>query len=597
METLSSFSHKTIVVLDHGPSFAQLSGEAIEVALKDARTSKQAMRLDKSLWTCAVEAALEYQRVVADLFPDGSRQLRFVVSDFVGRFLTAAWSPKLQAVEVLMKALSTNGAPNPESDPDSCCIINGVSLAVEALSEVTEQQKIDSKNGTTIVNRGRIVVITRLKQDEEVSMIEQHVLEQIESRNKLVQNLDENYLPLAEIELCIINTHPFATEISSETTIVDKPCSQIAEGLLSEVRCAPAGQKLVACVHGLLLQHYNLVSTTVSGIPMKEEANQGQSVNYDVELFHRRDGHSELDRLGLMVESAALATSVASGAYRTLRLAWCTPSAKNPIDQFPQVASVYRVTPASVNSRPSACLTTFLLSGKNVMLEVARKPGTAAAAVSPNVSGRLISHLLMCHDGIIYVHSMALGKGIFEDPPSISEGPGGRVTDYRISSFGDLMKECWLAPGELADSQPLANNSARRHLRRITRHWPLTFGETLVFSVAQKFEPLVTLVRKTTLTAADVDACLQHIYNLINMEQSREPLLAPAMQCAKVKGIKSREEQYRVAFEELADYLRNYANHSDNHLKVFNCLLSCAGLDKTSMPISDVDLSSLPPTT
>ena len=36
----------------------------------------------------------------------------------------------------------------------------------------------------------------------------------------------------------------------------------------------------------LSLRHFDLASTTVTGIPMKEEQNSQSSANYDVELFH-----------------------------------------------------------------------------------------------------------------------------------------------------------------------------------------------------------------------------------------------------------------------------------------------------------------------
>lgn len=48
--------------------------------------------IKKTLWNCSIEAALEFHRVVTDLFPNGSRQLRFVMSDFVGRALTKSWA-------------------------------------------------------------------------------------------------------------------------------------------------------------------------------------------------------------------------------------------------------------------------------------------------------------------------------------------------------------------------------------------------------------------------------------------------------------------------------------------------------------------------
>jgi hypothetical protein len=34
-------------------------------------------------------------------------------------------------------------------------------------------------------------------------------------------------------------------------------------------------------------------------------------------------------------------------------------------------------------------------------------------------------------EGEIFLHSLLIGRSVIEDPPSISEGSGGRVTDYR----------------------------------------------------------------------------------------------------------------------------------------------------------------------
>lgn len=47
------------------------------------------------MWECSVEAILEFHRVVNDLFPRGTKQLRFVVSDFVGRLLNPSWNERL----------------------------------------------------------------------------------------------------------------------------------------------------------------------------------------------------------------------------------------------------------------------------------------------------------------------------------------------------------------------------------------------------------------------------------------------------------------------------------------------------------------------
>lgn len=52
----------------------------------------------------------------------------------------------------------------------------------------------------------------------------------------------------------------------------------------------------------------------------------------------------------------------------------------------------------------------------------------------PRKSGsKVISHMLSSHGGEIFLHVLNSNRSILEDPPSISEGCGGRVTDYRIT--------------------------------------------------------------------------------------------------------------------------------------------------------------------
>lgn len=73
-----------------------------------------------------------------------------------------------------------------------------------------------------------------------------------------------------------------------------------------------------------------------------------------------------------------------------------------------------------------------------------------------------------------------------EDPPSISEGCGGRVTDYRITDFGMLIKQNTLLPikvkpGNEEPEQPIQKMKTR--LSRLTRYWPLTISSTLIFNL------------------------------------------------------------------------------------------------------------------
>ena len=74
------------------------------------------------------------------------------------------------------------------------------------------------------------------------------------------------------------------------------------------------------------------------------------------------------------------------------------------------------------------------------MLEQPRKTGT-----------KVISHMLSSHGGEIYIHVLSTVRSILEDPPSISEGAGGRITDYRINVIINTRSSYWyiLQPREV----------------------------------------------------------------------------------------------------------------------------------------------------
>lgn len=74
--------------------------------------------------------------------------------------------------------------------------------------------------------------------------------------------------------------------------------------------------------------------------------------------------------------------------------------------------------------------------GRAVMLEQPRKSGT-----------KVISHMLASHGGEIFIHSINTARSLLEDPPSISEGCGGRVTDYRINVSSHHRLSCDLMYG------------------------------------------------------------------------------------------------------------------------------------------------------
>jgi len=72
LQEMFPVTHKTVIVLDRCPYFLESSQQPVEfdmlVKSKVAGVIPLAP-ITKSLWTCNVEAVLEYVRVVYDLFP------------------------------------------------------------------------------------------------------------------------------------------------------------------------------------------------------------------------------------------------------------------------------------------------------------------------------------------------------------------------------------------------------------------------------------------------------------------------------------------------------------------------------------------------
>lgn len=106
---------------------------------------------------------------------------------------------------------------------------------------------------------------------------------------------------------------------------------------------------------------------------------------------------------------------------------------------------------------------------------------------SRKTGGKLTSHLLSAHGGEIFIHTLHISRSCLEDPPSILEGCGGRVTDYRITDFGTLMQTHKLLPLKMTpDRQPDDNLlKVRTRLFRRSKYWPLTLGTTVLYNVRQ----------------------------------------------------------------------------------------------------------------
>ncbi|XP_076009428.1 integrator complex subunit 13 [Genypterus blacodes] len=553
-------SHKTVFVVDHCPYMAESSRQQVECDVLTKSRAQGVIPLapvSKSLWTCAVECSMEYCRILYDVYPT-NKLINYIVSDSEFHILNS-WKHEHQSTHELLSALAAVGPPNPREDPECCSILHGLVAAVESLCQITGLQhgKRTALMDTAerVANRGRIICLTNAKSDTHVRMLEDCIQETILEQNKLAAGSDR-LMAIQQCELVLVHIYPQG----EDTLVSDRPKKQISPLLTSEVHSVRAGRHLATKLNILVQQHFDLASTTITNIPMKEEQHANTSANYDVELLHHRDAHLEFFKSGDL--HMAGSSTRENGLKETITLKWCTPRTNNI--ELHYCTGAYRISPTDVNSRPSSCLTNFLLNGRSVLLEQPRKSGS-----------KVISHMLSSHGGEIFLHVLSSNRSTLEDPPSISEGCGGRVTDYRITDFGEFMRENRLTPVSESSTDPsgkLPAERAKAQLERHTRYWPMIISQTTIFNM-QAVVPLANLIVKETLTEEDVLTCQKTVYNLVDMERKNDPLPISTVG-SRGKGPK-RDEQYRIMWNELETLVKTHAGATERHQRVLECIVAC----------------------
>ncbi|XP_063785178.1 integrator complex subunit 13 isoform X2 [Pseudophryne corroboree] len=559
MKTFSE-SHKTVFVVDHCPYMAESCRQNVDFDMLTKNRTQGIIPLapiSKSLWTCAVEASMEYCRIMYDIFPF-KKLVNFIVSDSCSRILNS-WTHEDQNLAELMSALATIGPPNPRADPECCSILHGLVAAVEALCKITDYQHemrtTLMENADCVANRGRIICLTNAKSDSHVQMLEDCVSETIHEHNKLAAGSD-HLMQIQKCELVLIHTYP----VGEDSLVSDRSKKELSSVLTSEVHSVRSGRHLATKLNHLVQLHFDLASTTITNIPMKEEQHANTSANYDVELLHHKEAHVDFIKSG----DGHVGNSREPTLKETVTLKWCTPRTNSV--ELHYCIGAFRISPVDVNSRPSSCLTNFLLNGRSVLLEQPRKSGS-----------KVISHMLSSHGGEIFLHVLSSSRSILEDPPSISEGCGGRVTDYRITDFGEFMRENRLMPFletcyKMDGAEDVPLERAKSQLEKHTRYWPMIISQTTIFNM-QAVVPLASVIVKETLTEDDVLNCQKTIYNLVEMERKNDPLPISTAG-TRGKGPK-RDEQYRIMWNELETLVRAHINSSDKHQRVMECLMQC----------------------
>ncbi|CAE1173173.1 Integrator complex subunit 13 [Acanthosepion pharaonis] len=133
--------------------------------------------------------------------------------------------------------------------------------------------------------------------------------------------LSQLSLPINHCELILLHVVP----VGDEPKVFDRPKKDLSPLLSTEVRVAQAGRNLYFKLAALVQQHYDLSSTTVTGIPMKEEQNASSSANYDVELLHPAIAHEELKKQTGGHAEGLIIPSKEGLPTETVTLKWCTP--------------------------------------------------------------------------------------------------------------------------------------------------------------------------------------------------------------------------------------------------------------------------------
>lgn len=213
-----------------------------------------------------------------------------------------------------------------------------------------------------------------------------------------------------------------------------------------------------------------------------------------------------------------------------------------------------RITPVDVTSRPSSCLINFLLSGRSVLLEMPRKSG-----------GKITSHLLSAHGGEIFIHSLNTSRSVLEDCPSISEGVGGKIVNYRIPDLVQTTAQQRLVP--LKMKHPDENLcKVRARIAKKMAYWPITFNTTIVFNIRQYVETILVMTQKEELTEDDVLQCQQCIYALVGVEARHDLILNNQ----RIKGNK-KDDQYRLMWNEL-EVIVGMNGKSNGHKAILQCI-------------------------
>ncbi|KRX17181.1 Protein asunder -like protein [Trichinella nelsoni] len=570
-----------------------------------------------SIWSCTVQALFEYRRIVCDLFGDPGK-ICITIVDQSCRTVDVKF---LHSDETLDEWLKTNGAFTlKENDNGPPSILSGIKMAIDRMDMENTGKTTATNRPNRIITithfKDEAEVKTLLdeiynhmltvptRSDFEICLINTYP-DKVDGAVKPMQFETVKFFQdrklavrlFVDKELCWLLDHQKDCNAQTDWLYEDKDSNDDGSQVKKEERSSSllpeignirmmslqksnveycespwcnfacvnkieqntntlrvylynceAGSPLFNKIYQIVQRHYDLASLTVCNIPMKEEVSEAESGSkpYSVELLHPRKVLEDVWKAGLIRNNGTIYVTAVNSTYMTFKVNWGSVWRSHEKDlQFSTMA--VPCTPVSINQRETMCLTNYILSGRIVLI-----------CVDLPDEGRIYTHALVSRNGRLYVQSLQIGRSSYEMLPSIKNGPGTAVTDYRVNAFQQLIEDSLLKPG----GPTIPKGTAEKHLIETTEYWPLNNGSSVLFALSSRLEPLLSHMRKKILTECDQEECRRVLLDINTSFLKNEPL--PSGNCKKMAGM-TPKQQYSVLWAELNKYVSTYAHHSKAH--------------------------------
>ena len=273
MDKINQINHKTLFLLDSSSNFVNKSSEqSIEFDVFTKNRSVPAgftplPAICKSLWTCTVESALEYSRIVWDLFSESDKLLSFLAFRETGRFRLLDWTEQnLIALGNSFAQAALTIKSKSSQQLNESVLLSAIGDCLDQLATFSSLQWESYKKRKEITNKGRLILITNFQNNHQVNNFIKTFNSKLIEFNKSIhlnEELNESSkLQINQLHLVLINTFPVNQNSVKVTEIKLHNVSPI---LSCELFNTKSGTFFASKLITLLLNHYDLASTTVTG--------------------------------------------------------------------------------------------------------------------------------------------------------------------------------------------------------------------------------------------------------------------------------------------------------------------------------------------